>query len=333
MMIRSMSRAVLTAMLTALVACGGASKPAAEPSSGSSSANSSEEPAKQSAKGDAKSDSDKAGDGNTNEKGTPNTNEASPEDKAKIADGLQLLDKRSLSLEFDLNLMKKGEGKGVQSGNWSFAEERTMRVKAAKKDVIGEMQVVYGKWEAKPLLGLTYEMPTDGKTYLLTYKDGALGIVRGSNEKLSSDEQQAVKAEYGWVGARSPLRTALLDSGLKSGAELPKTAELAQILLGEIPGASAGQTEVTATLDKVESGPRKKAILKLSAKTEVKSNKTTFELELKGTASVDVTTGWVLGADLAGTVSAKGSVKHPKQGELEVSGKGKVTLTRSSEFR
>lgn len=176
-------------------------------------------------------------------------------------------------------------------------------------------------------------MPTDGKTYLLASKDGSLGIVRGSNEKLSSDEQSSVKAEYGWVGARNPVRQALLDVALKPGAELPKSAELAQLLLGQIPGCDMGQTEVTATLEKLESGSRKKALLKLTAKTRIVSNKTNFDLELSGTAAVDVSTGWVIAADLAGNAVAKGSIKHPKQGEMEVSGKSKVTLTRSSEFR
>jgi hypothetical protein len=239
-----------------------------------------------------------------------------------------------LSLEFDLNLLKKGEGKGVQSGSWSFAEERTLRVKTAKKDVITEMQVVYGKWEAKPLLGLTYEMPTDGKTYLLSSDGSNLKIVRGSETLSSGDEQRAVKAEYGWVGARSPLRQALLDSKLAAGASLSDGHGLAQLILGEIPGADSSQSELSATLDKVEgSGARKKAILKVAAKTKVTSAKTSFAIELNGTAAVDVATGWVVGADLSGTAQATGSVKHPKQGELEVNGKGKVTLTRKGEFK
>jgi hypothetical protein len=309
-----------------MIGCGGATKPADAPSS----ADSPGAPAKD-VSSSSNGENTATAEGSGESKTVPENSAAA--DKANIPEGLQLLDRRSLNLDFALNLMKKGEGKGVQSGSWSFAEERTMRVKAAKKDIITEMQVVYGKWEAKPLLGLTYEMPTDGKTYLLASKDGSLGIVRGSNEKLSSDEQSSVKAEYGWVGARNPVRQALLDVALKPGAELPKSAELAQLLLGQIPGCDMGQTEVTATLEKLESGSRKKALLKLTAKTRIVSNKTNFDLELSGTAAVDVSTGWVIAADLAGNAVAKGSIKHPKQGEMEVSGKSKVTLTRSSEFR
>jgi hypothetical protein len=232
-----------------------------------------------------------------------------------------------------LNLAKKGEGKGVNSGTWSFAEERTMRVKSAQKDAITEMQVVYGKWEAKPLLGLTYQVPTDGKTYLLAAKGGELTLTRGANEKVSSEEQRAIKAEYGWVGARNPLRQALLDIKLEAGAELPKSKEVSRLLLGAIPGADGDAVEATATLEKIEGGSRKKAVLKVNAKLRIVSNKTVFDLDLNGTANVDVVTGWVLAAELAGTANASGSLKHPKQGEMEVSGKSKVTLSRSSEFR
>lgn len=324
----STARYLTTLALFTAIGCGGAAKPADSPASTEDSNNGPVESPSSSKDGENGPSSDPGTD-----KSPAGEAKSPASDKANIPEGLQLLDRRSLNLDFALNLMKKGEGKGVQSGSWSFAEERTMRVKAAKKDVISEMQVVYGKWEAKPLLGLTYEMPTDGKTYLLTSKGGGLTIVRGSNEKLSSDEQSSVKAEYGWVGARNPIRQALLDIELKPGAELPKSGDLAQLLLGQIPGCDMSQTEVVATLDKLESGARKKALLKLTAKTRIVSNKTSFDLELSGTASVDVSTGWVLGAELSGNAIAKGSIKHPKQGEMEVSGKSKVTLSRSSEFR
>lgn len=324
MIIGSKPSLLVCALLAMATACGGASKPAetggAEPSQSESGSTATE-----TASTEGESSPEKA------EK--TDAPVAKQDDKTTIPSGLQLLDRRSLSLDFDLNLLKKGEGKGVQSGTWSFSEERTLRVKTAKKDVISEMQVVYGKWEAKPLLGLTYEVPTDGKTYLISNDGPSLKIMRGSDVVSSGDEQRAVKSEYGWVGGRSPLRQALLDAKLEPGASLGSGQELAQQILGEIPGADAGQNSVSATLDKVEGGSRKKALLKVEAKTKIVSQKTSFAIELNGTATVDVATGWVLGADLSGTAQATGSIKHPKQGELEVSGKGKVTLTRKGDFK
>lgn len=306
-------------------ACGGASKPAETGGAEASRTESSTESSTQTA--DTKAAETEA----PAEK--DDSSSAKHGDKTTIPSGLQLLDRRSLSLEFDLNLVKKGEGKGVQSGTWSFSEERTLRVKTAKKDVINELQVVYGKWEAKPLLGLTYEVPTDGKTYLLSSDGSSLKIMRGSDFVNSGEEQRAVKSEYGWVGSRSPLRQALLDGKLEAGASLGSGQELAQQILGEIPGADASQNELSAVLEKVDGSSRKKATLKVEAKTKIISKKTSFAIELSGTASVDVATGWVIGADLAGTAQATGSIKHPKQGELEVNGKGKVTLTRKGDFK
>lgn len=328
MNIRLIPNALLPLLLAAAVGCGGSAQPAKASGSGSSDA----------ASGDGSGDStgtsnDESAGESTSQAESSSTNAVAT--KATVPAGLQMLDRRSLALEFDLNLLKKGEGKGVQSGNWSFSEERTLRVKSAKKDTITELQVVYGKWEAKPLLGLTYEVPTDGKTYLVSKSDSGLRIVRGANEHVSGgDEQRAVKAEYGWVGERSPLRQALVDAKLEPGSSLGKSQELAQLILGEIPGADSSQSELSATLEKVEgSGARKKAILRVDAKAKITSNKTSFALDLNGTATVDVATGWVVGADLAGTTQATGTTKVAKHGELEVSGKGKVTLTRKGEFK
>jgi hypothetical protein len=329
MTIRSICRSWPNFLIVFAVACGGNAPSASDASKPTNAERTAP---------DNDDDGDKQGprsaakeaDGATTE---PPAQSTSSEKQASIPEGLQLLDRRSLSLDFALNLAKKGEGKGVNSGTWSFAEERTMRVKSAQKDVITEMQVVYGKWEAKPLLGLTYQVPTDGKTYLLASKSGEVTLTRGANEKVSSDEQRAVKAEYGWVGEQNPVRKALLDAKLEAGAELPKSAEMSRLLLGAIPGVDGESVETTATLEKVEGAARKKAVLKVKAKLRLVSNKTAFDLELNGTANVDVLTGWVLGAELAGTANASGTLKHPKQGEMEVSGKSKVTLSRSSEFR
>ena len=338
MMIRPIPSVLPTWLLFAALGCGGTSKPAESAGSGSSNSTSKSSNGSSSDESSSNSLSSGDSDGNATDSLAGNDAKASAGnsgEKVKIAAGLQMLDRRSLSLEFDLNLLKKGEGKGVQSGSWSFSEERTMRVKTTKKDVISELQVVYGKWEAKPLLGLTYEMPMDGKTYLLAGDGSSLKITRGSSDHVEGgEEQRAIKAEYGWVGSRSPLRQALVDSKLESAANLGKSQELAQLILGEIPGADSSQSELSATLDKVEgSGARRKAVLKVEARAKIVSNKTSFALDLKGTAAVDIATGWVVAADLYGTTLSTGTIKVAKQGELEVTGKGKVTLTRKGEFK
>jgi hypothetical protein len=326
MNIRLTPRLFSSLLLFAVLGCG-ATKPA-ETSGTSSSSEGSSTPSKSEASPEG-SDSPTA-----SSEGAETKKDGASGDKTTIAPGLQLLDHRELSLTFDLTLLKNGDGKGIQSGDWSFSEERTLRVKTAKKDVITELQVVYGKWDAKPLLGRTYEMPTDGKTYLLAKDGSALKIVRGANDHVTGgEEQRTIKAEYGWVGEHSPLRQALLDSKLEPGSNLGKSQELAQLILGEIPGADSSQSELSATLDKVEGGSRKKAVLKIAAKAKVVSDKTAFALELNGTATVDVATGWVIGADLGGAAQASGSIKHPKKGELDVNGKGKVKLTRKGDFK
>ena len=250
---------------------------------------------------------------------------------AEVIAGVQALEKRSASLDFDLNLSKKGQGSGVQSGQWSFAEERTMRVKKAKDNKILELEVVYGKWEAKPLLGMTYEVPTDGKTYLVSFVDN-LSIMRGS-EKAGPAEEKAVSSEYGWVGNASALRKAMLDAKLTPETQIAMSPLVNAALLGAIPGVDVAHAGIMASIKSVKSQGRKVATLDVAGSFSIKSKKTTFDIELRGPAEVDVPTGWVQSMELKGTVTVTGQTEVGKKGTMDVEGKGKFTLSRQLEFK
>jgi hypothetical protein len=303
--------------LGSLFGCGGSSAPAASPSSdtnesGTSSASAESTESKSADSETAKPTADGAG-------------------GAAIATGLQTLERRSASLDFDLNLSKKGAGSGVQHGEWSFAEERTLRVKKAKDNKILELEVVYGKWEAKPLLGLTYEVPTNDKTYVVSLGD-KLNIVHGG-EKVSAAEEKAVSAEYGWVGTASPLAQALIDAKFKPETHLSSSPQISAALLGAIPGVDIAHAGIMATIKAVKAGARKTATLEVAGSFSIKTKKTVFDIELKGPAEVDVATGWVQSMDLQGTANVTGQTEVPKKGTMDVEGKGKVTISRHSEFK
>ena len=296
------------------VGCGGSANPPASADSAT-------------AKNESSSSASESG-GNTD---AANSEGAGKAEKADIAVGLQALEKRSASLDFDLNLSKNGQGSGVQSGQWAFSEERTLRVKKAKNGKIIELEVVYGKWEAKPLLGMTYEVPTDGKTYLVSFVD-SLSIMRGT-EKVTSAEEKAVSSEYGWVGNPSALRKAMLDAKLAPETNLPMSPLVNAALLGAIPGVDIAHAGVKASIKSVKTQPRQIASLDVAASFSIKSKKATFDIEVKGPAEVDVNTGWVQSMELKGTVAISGQTDVPKKGAMDVEGKGKFTVTRQSEFK
>jgi len=304
-------------LISAFVGCGGSANPAASPGGGSTNDTSGSSGTDTPDKASAVSDDAKPA--------------AAKGSAADIAVGLQTLEKRSASLEFDLNLSKNGAGSGVQHGQWSFSEERTLRVKKAKNGIIQELEVVYGKWEAKPLLGMTYEVPTDGKTYLVAFVD-KLSIMRGT-EKASSAEEKAVTTEYGWVGNASSLRQAMLDTKMAPDIHLTASPQISAALLGAIPGVDIAHAGIVASVKSVKSQPRQTATLEVAGSFSIKSKKTTFDIELKGPADVDVATGWVQSMDLQGTANITGQTDVPKKGAMDVEGKGKVSISRHSEFR
>ena len=299
---------------SALIGCGGSNNPPA----------SADSPA---AKNEAGSSSSVSG--GTTESAKPEAGDkvAAPE----VTVGLQSLEKRAASLDFDLNLSKHGQGSGVQSGQWAFAEERTLRVKKAKDNKVLELEVVYGKWEAKPLLGMSYEVPTDGKTYLVALTD-RLNVMRG-NEKASPAEEKAVNSEYGWVGNPSALRKSLLDAKLAPDTSIAMSPLVNAALLGAIPGVDVAHAGMMASIKNVKSGARQLAALEVAGSFSIKSKKVSFDIEVKGPAEVDVGTGWVQSMDLQGTVNVSGQTEVPKKGTMDVEGKGKFKLTRQSEFK
>lgn len=297
-----------------LMGCGGNASPAA----------SADSPA---AKGETASSAPAGG----NEAESAKPEAAAKTSAAAVVTGVQALEKRSASLDFDLNLSKKGQGSGIQNGQWSFAEERTLRIKKAKDNKILELEVAYGKWEAKPLLGMTYEVPTDDKTYLLSFVD-SLSIMRGA-EKASPAEEKAVSAEYGWVGNTSALRKAMLDAKLAPDTRIAMSPLVNAALLGAIPGVDIAHAGIMASIKSVKSQGRQVATLDVAGSFSIKSKKTTFDIELRGPAEVDVPTGWVQSMDLKGTVTVTGQTEVGKKGTMDVEGKGKFTLSRQLEFK
>jgi hypothetical protein len=246
--------------------------------------------------------------------------------------GTQALDRRGLEFQFALTLMRGEAAAGVQTGSWSFTEERTHRVIASNDSATTKLQVVYGKWEAKPLLGLVYEVPTDGNSYTVASSGGSATVERTEGKPMSDDEKTAVMNEYGWVGGAHPVLAAIERAGAKPGAELDVDTAFINALVGAIPGVDHAKSQLTARLEGFESSGRKTARLAVVLKSDLHTGPTVFSLELKGPATVDMLTGWTSSLALEGTLVPGGQVKVQKK-MLDVHGKGTAKLTRESTFK
>jgi len=234
-------------------------------------------------------------------------------------------------MDFALTLIKNGSAAGVQSGNWSFEEERSHRIDTVSEGHMTGLQVVYGKWDAKPLLGLRYEVPTDGKTYDLKSSSGTVSVSR-AGEALAADEKSAVLSEYGYLGGEPPLLAAMQEAGWKSGADLKVSPAMVFALLGAIPGVDHRKTQLTATYQGEQKDAREQAKLELQVKAELASGETTFGLDMKGPATVDRATGFVTSVQLEGTLTPGGKMKVSGK-MLDVRGKGSIKFERKAIFR
>ena len=231
-------------------------------------------------------------------------------------------------MDFAMTLMRGEAAAGVQTGTWSFAEERTHLVVDVSTTAVTKLKVVYGKWEAKPLLGLTYEVPTDGNTYTVTES----GVERSGGTALTPEERNAVFSEYGWVGGPHPVLAAIDGAAGGSGSELSVDSAFIHALVGAIPGVDHAQSNMQARFEGFEEAGRKIAQLHVSLAAQLHTGDTTFTLELQGPASVDMTTGWTQSLELSGKLRPGGQVKA-KGKLLNVRGKGNARLTRAADFR
>jgi hypothetical protein len=239
------------------------------------------------------------------------------------AKGTQQLEQRSASLEFELTLEKGEAAGGMQSGSWSLEEERSLEVLDGDDSAVTKLRVVYGRREAKPLLGVELTAATAGHTYAIG--PGGHTIEREDGKALTGDERDALMSEYDWVGGAPPLMKWLEGGAAKEGATLEGGSAEARALVGVLSGVDYSNAKVSVT-------PKKKhgdsLPLDVTAALRLTSRDTHFDLDLKGTATVDLKTGWVTQLELAGPVKPSGHVKLKKD-VLEVHGRGTAKISRS----
>jgi len=238
------------------------------------------------------------------------------------------LESRSITMDFELTLLRGESPAGIQSGSWSLDEERTLEVAEAKDKAITKLNVTYGRREAKPLLGIERTAATAGKSYVVQ-PGGAITLADG--KKPSKPEHSAVLAEYGWVGEPAPLLSLLASAPLKKETELDPNVDAKRAIIGEISGIDPAATRLSLRFDSMRNEGRKTAALTAQGTATLDNGDVKFELDLDGPVLIDVETGFVTSADLKGSVRASGKVKH-KKGPLEARGKGNVHLVRKAEF-
>jgi len=238
------------------------------------------------------------------------------------------LESRSITMDFELTLLRGEAPAGIQSGSWSLEEERTLEVAEAKDKAITKLNLTYGRREAKPLLGIERTAATAGKSYVVQ-PGGAITLADG--KKPSKPEHSAVLAEYGWVGEPAPLLSLLASAPLKKETELDPNVDAKRSIIGEISGIDPAATRLSLRFDAMRNEGRKTASLTAQGTATLDNGDMKFELDLDGPVQIDVETGFVTSADLNGKVRASGKVKH-KKGPLEARGKGNVHLVRKATF-
>jgi hypothetical protein len=243
------------------------------------------------------------------------------------ATGTKWLERRAASLDYELTLTKDKAAGGMQAGSWSLDEERSYEVLASDGAKITKLRVVFGKREAKPLLGVELTAATAGHGYVIEVKGGSPTVTRVDGKDVSTEERDALMAEYDWVGGANPLVKWLQGGSLPEGKSVEGGSAETRALLGMLDGMDYTNAKIKATSKGKEGS---KLSLDVNVSVRLTSDQTFFDLELHGPASVDLDKGSVSDMTLSGTAKASGHLKH-KKGLLTVAGKGNASLKLSSE--
>jgi hypothetical protein len=245
--------------------------------------------------------------------------------------GTKALERRFVSLDFELTLTKDKAAGGMQAGSWSIEEERSYEVLGADDSAITKLSLAYGRREAKALLGVEETAATAAHSYVVESKGGSVSISPTKSKDIKTEEKEAVNSEYDWVGQPSPLLSWLENGEIASGKKREGGAAETRALLGAVPSSNPTTGKVKVTSKGRTKGDRPALALDVEAQVQIVSGETVFDLSLKGPARIDLETGWVADLDLSGEAKASGRLKH-KKGMLDVSGTAKAVLKRSMSF-
>jgi hypothetical protein len=220
-----------------------------------------------------------------------------------------------------------GMAAGMIDKSWSFNEGRRSHIEKASKVGVTVLSVLYGKREGKGLEQWT-PLPTEGKAYTIKATGGGLQVADQDGKAISSEERSVVEREYGYVGKPHPLLIMLARG--KDGAEQNLSREAITSIAGFMPEmeVESMRARLTGTDKK---GDREVSKVDLVLAGVLTNNETKLALDLKGPASIDTKSGWVVELALEGNINVSGHYVH-KDKKLKASGKGKIKLGRNTKI-
>jgi hypothetical protein len=255
---------------------------------------------------------------------------AAAADLPSVDQNKHLEEKRAMSARIKLTLKgEDGSAAGMSDESWSFAEDRRAALEKASGAKITQMSVLYGQRSKSGLESWT-TLATEGKGYDVRAGDGEPRVLDNGKRNATSEEREIVLAEYGFVGKANPLLVAATQAEKSGDAQrlgLPATAAL----LGHVPELRLDQVQIRHTGTAEREG-RSTIDLEVAVEGSLADSGTNYKYTLKGPASVDAKTGFVVVLALEGPVRAQGSVTV-KGKKLAATGEGKMTFTRSGTIK
>ncbi|MBN2192852.1 MAG: hypothetical protein JW751_08540 [Polyangiaceae bacterium] len=243
--------------------------------------------------------------------------------------GVQGEENRSLGAEVSLTFeTADGSTGGMSEKSFSLAEDRRVMVETVGEAAVTKVSVLYGKRETKGLEGWS-PLPTENNGYTVEGTGSTPKVLQNGKNPAPDAEAKVVAVEYGYVGSPHPLLASIARS--RDGGAQDLDAEGQAALLGYNPEIKIAQAQVTFDADEEVNG-RSSVAVAVSLKGSLPDGTLNYEFDLTGSAHVDATTGWITDLSLQGQLVPTGKVKV-KNRELTASGKGKISMKRTSTIK
>lgn len=252
--------------------------------------------------------------------------------------GTKLDEKDAMSMNFSIAATQNG--KNVMNANVTNKQAHDSAKEVLASNSVGptKVRITYTRREETEtnIRGKehTKKSPLEGNTYVVERKGDEVLVTREDGKKISKKETDEVKKDNHDLGKPDPFRKMLPDHALTKGEKIEPSKDAIRDLFsnGEEDAKPMDVDKAELVFQGTKSdGKHTAAVFDMKIGVTGYPDKTMgMQMQLVGTLSIDVATGWPLAVSMSGPLVVKGDdAAH----HVQISGEGKMTMSADYTYK
>ncbi len=252
--------------------------------------------------------------------------------------GTKLEEKDAMAMNFSIAATQNG--KNVMNANIANKQAHDSAKEVLASNDVGptKVRISYTRREETEtnIRGKehTKKSPLEGNTYVVERKGDEVTVTREDGKKVSKKEADEVKKDNHDLGKPDPFRKLLPDRPLVKGEKIDASKDAIRDLFSN--GEDDAKPMDVASAELVFQGTKSDgkhtaAMFDMKVAVTGHPDKTMgLQMQLVGTVSVDVATGWPIAVSMSGplVVNGEDAAHH-----VQISGEGKMTMSADYTYK